>query len=998
MTNRVEGTGGTFWPDAETDEALQHYQTLVNTIDDGVYQLDTENRFVAVNDIFAEATEYNRESHLGVHVSQLFEDNETTDLEQTIQDLREVEEDDAAILEQSIRTPEGDLLSYELRLRILEFDGEFRGTIGIVQNITGQQQRERTLLDRVFESSPIGISAVSTDGEIITSNDRAIEMVGGDPDDPDETYEASAWEVYDANGEPIPPQERTFGRVVETGEPVTDFEAQVERRDGGRVWLSFNGVPVFDSDGELTMVVITYEDVTERKERERQLRRERAQTEKLLQTAPVAIAVHDADGETLLANQRAQDFLGLSEDEIIEEPDDADEWDLYDASGEPLSSNETPSARVLSSGEPVFEEEIAIEPPNGERRWFHVNAASVFDSEGTLERVITAGEDVTELKKRERQLERRTNELESELGEIFGRISDAFYALDEEYHFMHVNERAEDYLQHSEEELLGKNLWETFPELVDTNAQEQFRTAMNTQNPTSFERYYDSLDRWLEASIYPSTTGLSVYFQDITERKEREQELVTYETIVETIPDGIYVADEEGCFTMVNEGYTELTGYSREELLGEHASLVIDEETIEQASEIRTAMADGEVENPMLEAPVQTAGGDYIPTEVTFATLPAENNNAKRVGVIRDITERKEHERALEESEHRYRTLVEHFPNGAVGLYDEDLRYTAAGGEFLNETGISHEEVIGETIYERYPARIVDEIEPHFHAALEGETNVFEVTYNDRHLLAHTVPVRNADGEVSAGMLTILDITEREETRRKLEESNERLEQFAYAASHDLQEPLRMISSYLQLVDRRYSDELDEDGQEFIEFAVDGAHRMQNMIEGLLTYSRVETQGDPFGPIDLDRVLEEALTDLQVKIEESDAEIEAESLPYVHGDASQLRQVFENLLKNAITYSGDEPPSIEVTAEKNDSEWVLSVHDEGIGIDYDNTQRIFDVFQRAHGHEGYAGTGIGLALCERIVERHGGDIWVKSEVGEGSTFSFTLPSTDDCDE
>ncbi|WP_226023198.1 sensor histidine kinase [Halomicrobium salinisoli] len=228
-----------------------------------------------------------------------------------------------------------------------------------------------------------------------------------------------------------------------------------------------------------------------------------------------------------------------------------------------------------------------------------------------------------------------------------------------------------------------------------------------------------------------------------------------------------------------------------------------------------------------------------------------------------------------------------------------------------------------------------------------------------------------------------------------LEESNERLEQFAYAASHDLQEPLRMISTYLQLIERRYEDELDEEGREFLEFAVDGADRMRSMVDGLLEYSRVETAADPLEPVELAAVLDDAREDLQMTIEASDATITADSLPRVEGDAHQLRQVFQNLLENAIEYSGDDPPDVHVSAERDGARWAVTVRDEGIGIDPGDQERVFDVFERAHGRDEGAGTGIGLALCQRIVERHGGEMWLDSEPGRGTAVSFTLPAVDE---
>ena len=239
---------------------------------------------------------------------------------------------------------------------------------------------------------------------------------------------------------------------------------------------------------------------------------------------------------------------------------------------------------------------------------------------------------------------------------------------------------------------------------------------------------------------------------------------------------------------------------------------------------------------------------------------------------------------------------------------------------------------------------------------------------------------------------------ELEKTVEQLRTSNERLEQFAYAASHDLQEPLRMVSSYLQLVETRYAADLDEEAQEFIDFAVDGADRMRAMIESLLKYSRVTTGGESLEPTDAEAVLEDILDDLQLRIKETDATITTDELPTVTADASQLAQVFQNLLSNALTYSGTEPPQVYVSAERTDGKWRFSVADEGIGIDPEYHDRIFEVFQRLHTdeEEAEAGAGgIGLALAQRVIERHGGEIWVESDPGEGATFYFTIPITEE---
>ena len=235
------------------------------------------------------------------------------------------------------------------------------------------------------------------------------------------------------------------------------------------------------------------------------------------------------------------------------------------------------------------------------------------------------------------------------------------------------------------------------------------------------------------------------------------------------------------------------------------------------------------------------------------------------------------------------------------------------------------------------------------------------------------------------------------EARQKLEESvselgrsNADLQQFAYVASHDLQEPLRMVSSYTQLIARRYKGKLDADADEFIAFAVDGANRMQRLILDLLAYSRVNTAGRQFEPTAMETVLKAALNNLTNAVKESQAIITHDPLPAVMGDDKQLAQLFQNLLSNAVKFGGAQPPRIHISAKQADGEWLFSVRDHGIGLDPQYADRIFVIFQRLHTREEYPGTGIGLAICKKIVERHGGRIWVESQLGKGTTFYFTM--------
>ena len=264
-------------------------------------------------------------------------------------------------------------------------------------------------------------------------------------------------------------------------------------------------------------------------------------------------------------------------------------------------------------------------------------------------------------------------------------------------------------------------------------------------------------------------------------------------------------------------------------------------------------------------------------------------------------------------------------------------------------------------------------------------------------LLIHGVPIVNREGRLMGYRGADQDITDRkrldDQLRRKnadLERSNAELEQFAYVASHDLQEPLRKVGSYMELVTERYREQLDQDGIEFIDYAVDGARRMKIMIDDLLTYSRVGRRGDNFVSIDMMEVMHHVLNDLELAIRDNDAVVTYNALPVVTADNSLLQQLFRNLIGNALKYRGADPPKIHVSAQRQMLAWQFFVKDNGIGIETRFFERIFQIFQRLHPRGQFNGTGIGLAICKKIVEFHGGTIGVQSKPGQGSTFYFTI--------
>jgi hypothetical protein len=262
--------------------------------------------------------------------------------------------------------------------------------------------------------------------------------------------------------------------------------------------------------------------------------------------------------------------------------------------------------------------------------------------------------------------------------------------------------------------------------------------------------------------------------------------------------------------------------------------------------------------------------------------------------------------------------------------------------------------------------------------------------------------IENAENFTKLQQLTeALEQRVRERTRdleqgsQELARSNAELGQFAYVVSHDLQEPLRTIMSYCQLLQRRCGDQLDQQASEFVDLAVDGAQRMKQLIHDLLLYSRVGTHGRPFEPTDCNEVLRLALANLQTAVEEAGAVVTWAPLPRVLGDATQLMRVFQNLVGNALKFRGPQRPEIHVGVQRQDGQWLFSVRDNGIGIRAEDCERIFLIFHRLHTREEYEGTGIGLAICRKTIERHGGRIWVESEPGKGSVFYFTMPLSKD---
>ncbi|MEH1920378.1 GAF domain-containing protein [Nostoc sp.] len=704
---------------------------------------------------------------------------------------------------------------------------------------------------------------------------------------------------------------------------------------------------------------------------------------------------------------------------------------------------------------------------------------------------------------------RITNLLES--------ITDGFFALDKQWRFTYINGQAERLLQKTQNELLGKNIWEMFPEIIGTTFYCEYQKAILEQVSVEFEEFYLPQQCWLQVHAYPAKEGLSIYFQDVTERRRTAEALreneERWQLALHGNNDGIWDWNLKTNEVFFSTQWKEMLGYKDHEVSNCWDEWIKRIHLDERDSVLQAFQDHFANKTPfyVCEYRVQCQDGSYKwILDRGQALWDALGDVVRMVGSYTDITDRKQADEELKRQNMRSQLFAEITLKIRESLQIDEILQTSVtevqkllqadrvlifqletddSGTVVQEAVLPGWPVIlGENIFdpcfkeqylERYRQGRVSAIEDieatHIQPCHRKFLQQFAVRANLvvpilirdgiwGLLLAHqcaaprqwnnfeTELLQQLGNQIGIALSQAQLLEKETQQSQELARSNAELEQFAYIASHDLQEPLRMVTSYLQLLERRYKNQLDTNADQFISYAVDGARRMQTLINDLLNYSRVSTRGQPFMPVDCNVVLKQVLVNLQVAIAHSRAVVTYDTLPEVMADATQLTQVFQNLIANAIKFCDRQQPRIHIglgtgdwglgdkgaggqragsreqgeeeigkKGERGDfsssplhpappslasssppipspqssiptqNEYLFWVRDNGIGLESQYNERIFIIFQRLHGRDKYPGTGIGLAICKKIIERHSGRIWVESKPGQGSTFYFTIP-------
>jgi PAS domain S-box-containing protein len=520
--------------------------------------------------------------------------------------------------------------------------------------------------------------------------------------------------------------------------------------------------------------------------------------------------------------------------------------------------------------------------------------------------------------------------------------------------------------------------------------------------PVSFETFYAPWNIWFNVYAYPVEDGIVLRFNDITERKRAEEDLLrsnrNFSALFNNKTTGIAICktifDEYGNATDyvvldINTVYEHMTGIPRDRIVGKRITEAvpgISQDLIDRHNRVAVT---GE----------ETRFETYDPvTDRWYDVNVFSQQKGYFTAVFSNITERKKTEEELKAREAQLDAFFANAP-GVLNLVDENFCYINTDPLTPTYYGLNRETIKGKCVPDlsrdfmeqtgKVMQHIIETGEPVVNAQYQAPVpkRGGEMAYWNTSMFR--VPLGHEKWGV--GVISI-EVTDLKRSQEKLENSNRELEQFAYVASHDLQEPLRQVASFTELLGQSYGAGFDERGKRYMNYIVEGAQRMQRLIQDLLTFSRLGRRETERGRVDCNLVVDRVVAGMGESIRETNAVVTHDSLPVLQANEANIAQIFQNLIGNAIKFrKKEEPPRVHIAARKTDSTWLFSVRDNGIGIKEQYFEKIFIIFRRLHTREQYPGTGIGLAIVKKIVDAYGGKVWVESEPGKGSTFFFTIP-------
>jgi PAS domain S-box-containing protein len=795
----------------------------------------------------------------------------------------------------------------------------------------------------------------------------------------------------------------------------TGIELIGRRKDRSEFPIEIMLSPLESAEGILVTAAIR--DISVRKVAETHLAQMEGRYRGLLEAAPDAMVVVNVAGEIVLLNVQAEKQFGYRRDELVGQKV---KNIIPEGFAERIIADGTRSAAEALAQQIGTGIELIGRRKDGSQFPIEIMLSPLESPEGIL--VTAAIRDISVRKGAETHLA----QMEGRYRGLLEAAPDAMVVVNVAGEIVLLNVQAEKKFGYRRDELVGqkvKNIIpEGFAERIIADGTRSAAEALAQQIGTGIEligRRKDGSQFPIEIMLSPleSPEGILVTaaIRDISVRRGAETHLAQmegrYRGLLEAAPDAMVVVNVAGAIVLLNVQAEKQFGYKRDELVGQPVKNIIPEGFAERIIADGTRSAADALAQQIgtgIELIGRRKDRSEFPIEIMLSPLESPEGILV-TAAIRDISLRKGAETHLAQMEGRYRGLLEAAPDAMVVVN--------VGGEIVllnvraeKEFGYRRDELVGQKVKniipEGFAERIIADGTRSAEDALAQQIGTGIELIGRRKdgsefpIEIMLSPLESADGILVTAAIRNISVRKLAEANlvRKLDElyrSNEELGQFAYIASHDLQEPLRMVASYTQLLSRKYKGKLDTEADEYIAFAVDGANRMQRLIQDLLAFSRVGTKGKDLTDTSSEAALLQALQNLRGAITESGAQVTHGPMPAVLADEMQLTQLFQNIIGNAIKYQRPGIPQVHISAARNGGEkWMFSVRDNGLGIDPQYFEKIFGMFQRLHKREEFAGTGIGLAICKKIAERHGCSILVESELGQGSTFRFALEGSE----